>query len=61
MYFTKAEIDECQDYPKAIGALEQAIKVLKKLKGSNPTIVEAKLSFVQDRIDTITRFVEAQR
>jgi len=56
----QAEIDECQDYPKAVGALEQAVKVLSKLKVSNPTGVEPKISFVTERINTIRRFVDAQ-
>lgn len=57
----KAEIDECQDYPKALGALEQAIKVLSKVKGGNVGAVEAKILFFEERLEIIKRFVEARR
>ena len=55
------EIDEYQDYGKAVGALNEALKCLGKSKTKNPASLEAKVGFLKDRIELVTRFAEARR
>lgn len=60
MHCMQLEIDEFQNYEKAVGALTEAIKCITKAKNKNPTL-EAKATFFQDRLDLIKRFTLARR
>ncbi len=57
----QAEIDEFQNYGKAVGALNEALKCLSKAKNKNPAALEAKAAFLKERVDLIQRFAEARR
>ncbi len=54
------EIDEFQNYEKAVGALTEAIKCVNKAKNKNQ-VLEAKGTFYKDRLDLIKRFTLARR
>ena len=55
------EIDEYQNYAKALGALHEALKCLGKAKATNPATLEAKVSFLKERIELVKRFADARR
>jgi len=55
------EIDEYQNYSKALGALNEALKCLGKAKPKNQTAHEAKIKFMKERIDLVQRFADARR
>lgn len=55
------EIDEYQDYDKAQGALNEALKCLNKAKSKNPAGLEARIGFVTERLELIRRFADARR
>lgn len=57
----QVEIDEYQNYEKAAGALEEAIKVLGKVKAKNPTALAAKTEFFKERVDLIRKFASAKK
>ncbi len=54
------EIDEYQDYRKAAGALDEAIKVLSKVKAKNPAALQAKITFFKERVELIKQFADAK-
>ena len=55
------EIDEYQDYEKAQGALNEALKCLNKTKSKNPTGLEARVKFLTERLALVKRFADARR
>ena len=57
----QVEIDEYQDYQKAQGALSEALKCLSKAKTKNPAALEAKVKFLNARLDLIKKFAGARR
>ena len=57
---TQVEIDEFQNYDKAVGALSESLKCLGKVKARTPSI-EAKMQFLKDRISLISKFAEARK
>ena len=56
----QVEIDEYQNYDKALGALNESLKCFVKVKSRTPAI-EAKMQFLQDRISLVGKFAEARR
>lgn len=60
-FIFQVEIDEFQNYGKAVGALGEALKCLGKAKTKNPAALEAKMNFLKDRIELVKRFAEARR
>lgn len=61
LLYLQVEIDEYQNYSKAVGALNEALKSLSKAKTKNPTALEAKIKFLKERVELIKRFAEARR
>ena len=56
----QVEIDDYQNYTKALGALKEAHKCLAKAKAKKQD-VEDKMGFLQDRIQLVDRFATARR
>ena len=61
LLYQQVEIDEYQNYSKALGALNEALKCLGKAKPKNQTAHEAKIKFMKERIDLVQRFADARR
>ena len=59
--FFQVEIDEYQNYDKALGALTEAYKCMAKAKTKNPTDQEEKVAFLKQRIGFLKKFVQARR
>eukprot|EP00057_Strongylocentrotus_purpuratus_P021032 XP_011675506.1 PREDICTED: intraflagellar transport protein 140 homolog [Strongylocentrotus purpuratus] len=57
----QVEIDEYQNYDKALGALTEAYKCLSKAKVKNQTQIEDKLGALKHRISLVKKFVQARR
>lgn len=57
----KVEIDDYQNYEKALDALTDAYKCLSKAKDSSGVKQEGKLSDMQHKISLIKKFVHARR
>ncbi|XP_012989276.2 intraflagellar transport protein 140 homolog isoform X2 [Esox lucius] len=57
----QVEIDDYQNYEKAMGALSEAYKCLSKAKGRSPDEHEARLADLQHKITLVKRFVQARR
>ena len=57
----QVEIDEYQNYQKALGALSEALKCLGKTKTKNPAALEAKVNFLKERIKLVNKFANARR
>ncbi|KAJ7984508.1 hypothetical protein DPEC_G00355540 [Dallia pectoralis] len=57
----QVEIDDYQNYEKAMGALTEAYKCLSKAKGQSPDKQEARLADLQHKITLVKRFVQARR
>ncbi|XP_064637216.1 intraflagellar transport protein 140 homolog [Lineus longissimus] len=55
------EIDEYQNYDKALGALGEAYKCVTRAKLKNQSQQEEKLTSLKNRIDLIKKFVQARR
>ena len=55
------EIDEYQNYQKAQGALNEALKCLSKAKTKNPGALEARAKFINQRLKLVKRFADARR
>ena len=55
------EIDEYQNYQKAQGALNEALKCLSKAKTKNPAALEARIKFLNERLKLVKRFADARR
>ncbi|XP_022250207.1 LOW QUALITY PROTEIN: intraflagellar transport protein 140 homolog [Limulus polyphemus] len=60
---SQVEIDEYQNYEKALGALNEAYKCLTKAQsgGANGPQIEAKLAQMKLRMELVKRFVQARR
>lgn len=57
----KVEIDDYQNYEKALDALTEAFKCLSKAKDSSTGPQEVRLADLQNRITLIKKFVHARR
>ena len=57
--FNQVEIDEYQDYDKAYGALNEAVKCLRKDK--NQGRLEEKIQFFLQRANLIKKFADARK
>ncbi|XP_033108707.1 intraflagellar transport protein 140 homolog [Anneissia japonica] len=57
----QVEIDEYQNYDKALGALSEAYKCLSKAKLKNTSQQEEKLAALKHRINLVKKFVQARR
>ncbi|PIO37426.1 hypothetical protein AB205_0221420 [Aquarana catesbeiana] len=57
----QVEIDEYQNYEKALGALTEAYKCLTKAKMRSPEEQERKLSEMQNKLTLVKRFIQARR
>lgn len=57
----QVEIDEYQNYDKALGALTEAYKCMAKAKTKNPTDQEEKVAVLKQRIGFLKKFVQARR
>ncbi|KAM4631549.1 intraflagellar transport protein 140 homolog [Discoglossus pictus] len=57
----QVEIDEYQNYEKALGALTEAYKCMSKAKMRSPEEQERKLSDMQSKITLVKRFIQARR
>lgn len=57
----KVEIDEYQNYDKALGALTESHKAVGKAKMKNTIEQEEKLAFLKQRIALVKKFVQARR
>ena len=57
----QVEIDEYQNYEKALGALSEAMKCLTKAKMADVGTQEAKINFLKRRILLVKKFVQARR
>ncbi|XP_048350959.1 intraflagellar transport protein 140 homolog isoform X2 [Sphaerodactylus townsendi] len=57
----QAEVDEHQNYEKALGALTEAYKCLSKAKARNPVEQENKLTHLQSKMALVKRFIQARR
>ena len=55
------EIDEYQNYDKALGAMTEAYKCMAKAKVKNASEQEEKVGFLKQRIGLIKKFVQARR
>ncbi|XP_030068388.1 intraflagellar transport protein 140 homolog [Microcaecilia unicolor] len=57
----QVEIDEYQNYEKALGALTEAYKCLSKAKMRNPEEQEGRLGDLQSKMTLVKRFIQARR
>ncbi|XP_038847273.1 intraflagellar transport protein 140 homolog [Salvelinus namaycush] len=57
----QVEIDDYQNYEKALGALTEAYKCLSKAKGRSPDEHEGRMAELQHKITLVKRFVQARR
>ena len=57
----KVEIDDYQNYEKALDALTEALKCLSKTKDSTAGQQEVRLADLQHKITLIKKFVHARR
>lgn len=57
----QVEIDEYQNYDKALGALGEAFKCLSKAKMTDESLQEERLSQLKNKITLIKKFVTARR
>ena len=55
------EIDEYQNYDKALGALGEAAKCLAKAQMKNQSLQEEKLADIKQKMGFIKKFVQARR
>lgn len=61
IFSSKVEIDEYQNYDKALGALTEAYKCMAKAKTKNATDQEEKVAQLKQRIGFLKKFVQARR
>lgn len=59
--FVKVEIDDYQNYEKALDALTEAFKCVSKAKDSSTGQLEVRLADLQHKITLIKKFVHARR
>jgi len=57
----QVEIDEYQNYEKALGALAEALKCMSKAKMRDITAQESKVNFLKRRISLLKKFVQSRR
>jgi len=57
----KVEIDEYQNYEKAVGALTEAFKCLTKAKMADRQQQEGKITDIKTRIALIKKFIQTRR
>ncbi|XP_054848420.1 intraflagellar transport protein 140 homolog [Eublepharis macularius] len=57
----QVEVDEFQNYEKALGALTEAYKCLSKAKTRSPVEQENKLTLLQSKMALVKRFIQARR
>ncbi|XP_062330983.1 intraflagellar transport protein 140 homolog isoform X2 [Osmerus eperlanus] len=57
----QVEIDDYQNYEKALGALTEACKCLSKAKGRSQEEQESRMAELQHKINLVKRFVQARR
>ncbi|XP_053132123.1 intraflagellar transport protein 140 homolog [Hemicordylus capensis] len=57
----QVEVDEYQNYEKALGALTEAYKCLSKAKSRSPVDQESKLTLLQNKMALVKRFIQARR
>jgi intraflagellar transport protein 140 len=57
----QVEIDEYQNYDKALGALGEAFKCLSKAKMTDEALQEERLGQLKNKITLIKKFVNARR
>ena len=55
------EIDEYQNYDKALGALNEAYKCMTKAKMKNESLQEEKIGELKNKMVLIKKFVQARR
>ncbi|KAJ7305775.1 hypothetical protein JRQ81_010141 [Phrynocephalus forsythii] len=57
----QVEVDEYQNYEKALGALTEAYKCLSKAKARSPVEQESKLALLHSKMALVKRFIQARR
>uniref|UniRef100_A0A8C7E0Z2 Intraflagellar transport 140 n=1 Tax=Naja naja TaxID=35670 RepID=A0A8C7E0Z2_NAJNA len=57
----QVEVDEFQNYEKALGALTEAYKCMSKAKTRSPVEQENKLAHLQSKMTLVKRFIQARR
>ncbi|XP_074867275.1 intraflagellar transport protein 140 homolog isoform X2 [Carettochelys insculpta] len=57
----QVEVDEYQNYEKALGALTEAYKCLSKAKMRSPVEQESKLALLQSKMALVKQFIQARR
>ncbi|XP_062999141.1 intraflagellar transport protein 140 homolog [Elgaria multicarinata webbii] len=57
----QVEVDEYQNYEKALGALTEAYKCLSKAKAQSPVEQESKLALLHRKMALVKRFIQARR
>lgn len=57
----QVEIDEYQNYDKALGALGEAYKCMSKAKFDDSMVQEEKLGSIKHKMSLIKRFTTARR
>ncbi|XP_028562119.2 intraflagellar transport protein 140 homolog isoform X1 [Podarcis muralis] len=57
----QVEVDEYQNYEKALGALTEAYKCLSKAKTRSPVEQESKLALLHSKMALVKRFIQARR
>lgn len=55
------EVDEYQNYEKALGALTEAYKCLSKAKTRSAVEQESKLALLHSKMALVKRFIQARR
>ena len=57
----QVEIDDYQNYEKALGALTEAYKCMSKAKGRSQDEQDSRMAELQHKINLVKRFVQARR
>ena len=58
---SQVEIDEYQNYDKALGALNEAYKCMAKAKVKNEMLQEERLADLKNRMGLIKKFIQVRR
>ena len=58
---SQVEIDEFQNYDRALGALNEAVKCLGKAKAKDQTKIDEMAKFLSQRIELVQRFANARK
>ena len=59
--FSQVEIDEYENYEKALGALNEAYRCLEKANMRNQSLQEEKMEEMMRKINAIKRFVQIRK